>query len=167
MKTVPQMIVFRVVLSAAASLLCSAGSHAHATDWLTMPSAYSHDLVSGARTGQFQPIVAPSVPQPTNFRTSGYTQTRSSLNYGQSADHYHRVEKWGDPVRPYGEWRFPHRPYSTPYPNWGAPLAGLQVQTGLWPPYGYRPGLPEVATSVGLDPPVIQPAAPRPFCRPS
>lgn len=94
-------------------------------DWLTMPGPYSHDPVSGRRIAQYAPVAAPAAPQVANFRSSGYTHTRSTLAYGQSADNYHRVEEWGDPVRPYGEWRFPYRPFSTPYPNWGPPYAGL------------------------------------------
>ena len=112
---------------------------AEAADWLTMPSRYSHNPSTGERVTQYTKIQAPSVPQPSNFRTSGYTHTRSSLNYGQSADNYHRVEQWGDPVRPYGEWRFPYRPYSTPYPNWGPPYAGLNLGGGYYGPYGPSP----------------------------
>ena len=107
----------------------------HANDWLTLPSTYSHDD-RGARVGQFAPINAPAVASVSNFRSSGYTHTRSSLNYGQSADNYHRVEEWGDPVRPYGEWRFPYRPFSTPYPNWGPPFAGLNLGFPFVGPYG-------------------------------
>jgi len=112
---------------------------AQAADWLTLPSRYTHNPSTGQRVSQYSKIQAPSVPQPSNFRTSGYTHTRSSLNYGQSADNYHRVEQWGDPVRPYGEWRFPYRPYSTPYPNWGPPYAGLNLGGGFYGPYGPMP----------------------------
>ena len=142
MKTAIPLIVFLVTLVALASSTDISCNPAQASDWLTSPSTYSHDPGSGVRLGQYQPIAAPSVPQPTNFRTSGYTHTRSTLQYGQSADNYHRVEKWGDPVRPYGQWRFPYRPYSTPYSNWGAPYAGLNLYSGLSPGYGYRSGLP-------------------------
>lgn len=106
-----------------------------ADDWMTLPSTYSHDE-TGQRVTQYQPIAAPAAPGVSNFRTSGYTHTRSSLNYGQSADNYHRVEEWGDPVRPYGEWRFPYRPFSTPYQNWGAPYAGLNLGVGFGGGYG-------------------------------
>ncbi len=112
---------------------------AQAADWLTLPSRFSHNPSTGERVTQYTKIQAPAVPQPSNFRTSGYTHTRSSLNYGQSADNYHRVEQWGDPVRPYGEWRFPYRPYSTPYPNWGPPYAGLNLGAGYYGPYGPMP----------------------------
>jgi hypothetical protein len=101
-------------------------SIAEANDWLTLPSSFSHD-VHGVRVTQYAPINAPTVAATPKLQTSGYTHTRSSLNYGQSADNYHRVEEWGAPVRPYGEWRFPYRPFSTPYPNWGPPYAGLNL----------------------------------------
>ena len=123
---------------------------AQAADWLTLPSRYSHNPSTGERVAQYTKIQAPSVPQPSNFRTSGYTHTRSSLNYGQSADNYHRVEQWGDPVRPYGEWRFPYRPYSTPYPNWGPPYAGLNLGGGYYGPYGPTPYDPY--RGAGVDP---------------
>ena len=120
-----------------------------ASDWLTLPSTFTHDPSTGGRVSQFAQVQAPAAPTVSNFRTSGYTHTRSTLNYGQSADNYHRVEQWGDPVRPYGEWRFPYRPYSTPYQNWGAPLAGLNLGYGTHPGYGprghgggYQPGMP-------------------------
>lgn len=121
--------------------LFSFASLTSAADWLTLPSTYSHDA-SGARVTQYAPIEGPMAPSVSNFRSSGYTHTRSSLNYGESADNYHRVEEWGDPVRPYGEWRFPYRPFSTPYSNWGPPLAGFNLGFGF-PPFGggyYPPG---------------------------
>ena len=112
-------------------LVTAIGSPAvFATDWLTQPSQFTHHPESGERVAQYQEIAPPTAPMASNFRTSGYTHTRSSLNYGASADNYHRVERWGDPVRPYGEWRFPFRPFSTPYPNWGPPYAGFNLGFG-------------------------------------
>ncbi|MEM9643691.1 MAG: hypothetical protein AAF989_01760, partial [Planctomycetota bacterium] len=102
-------------------------TNTHATDWLTLPSTYSHDPISGQRVSQYAPAAQPAAPVEASFRSSGYRQHRSTLSYGRSADNYHRVETWGDPVRPYGEWRFPYRPYSTPYPNWGQPYGGLNL----------------------------------------
>jgi hypothetical protein len=122
-----------LILIAACLINCLGNSLAHSADWLTLPSTYTHNLSTGQRVSQFAPDVAPAAPQPTNFRSSGYTHTRSTINFAQSSDNYHRVETWGDPVRPYGEWRFPHRPYSSPYPNWGAPYAGLGVGFGIGP----------------------------------
>ncbi|MGB7327997.1 MAG: hypothetical protein WBD31_24190 [Rubripirellula sp.] len=116
---------------------------AAASNWLTMPSTFTHDPVTGSRVSQYAPIAGPSAPQVSNFQTSGYTHTRSSLAYGQSADNYHRVESWGAPVRPYGEWNFPNRPFSASYQNWGPPYAGLNLGFGAgfggaFP--GYGPG---------------------------
>ncbi len=110
-----------------------------ATDWLTLPGTYSHDPQSGMRVSQYAPATVPTGPIETSYRSSGYRQQRSTLAYGQSADNYHRVETWGDPVRPYGEWRFPFRPYSTPYPNWGQPYAGLNLGfgPGVGPGFGH------------------------------
>lgn len=119
--------------AAFSALLIALCSVASAADWLVLPSTYSHDPETGKRVSQYSPIQPPTAPGVSNFRSSGYTHTRSTLNYGQSADNYHRVERWGDQVRPYGEWRFPYRPYSTPYPNWGTPYAGLNLGFG----YGY------------------------------
>ncbi len=118
-----------------AILVASTTCRAMATDWLTAASTYSHDAY-GQRLWQHQPIATPTAAATPPLRTSGYTHVRSSINYGQSADNYHRVEAWGDPVRPYGEWRFPYRPFSTPYPNWGAPYAGANFGPVFGAPLG-------------------------------
>ncbi|WP_417731620.1 hypothetical protein [Rosistilla oblonga] len=128
---IPQLIVATVVV-AVQGVACGA-------DWLTLPSTYTHDPSTGARVDQYA-AKAPAVSRvdPT-YRESGYRQYRSTLQYGQAADNYHSVEKWGEPVRPYGEWRFPVRPYSAPYSAWGAPLAGMNVG-GYYP--GWQGGYP-------------------------
>ena len=125
----------------ALTFLLAGYGHLAAADWLTLPGQYSHDPVNGRRVEQYAAVDAPVAPIDRSFRSSGYTHTRSTLAFGQSADNYHRVEAWGDPVRPYGEWRFPFRPYSAPYPAWGPPYGGLNIggfDDGL---YGrrYRP----------------------------
>jgi hypothetical protein len=135
------ILAFMRILLTTLLLTCFT-SAACATDWLTLPSKYTHSSESGVRVSQYAAITPPTAPMPANFRSSGFTHTRSSLNYGASADNYHRTQRWGDPVRPYGEWRFPFRPYSTPYPNWGAPYAGFNLGVGIpgyGPGYGYRP----------------------------
>lgn len=126
---------------AIAMFLSETGPLATAADWLTLPSTYTHDA-SGQRVRQYAQPVASFEQQVSNFRSSGYTHARSSLQYGPSADNYHRVEQWGDPVRPYGEWRFPYRPYAQPYSAWGPPLAGLGPIGGFgpYPGYGAYPG---------------------------
>ena len=88
-----------------------------ADDWLTRPSRYTHSSRTGYRVNQYQPV-APVYHTP-NPNRSVYRSVRSSLQVGDSADYYHFVDQYGEPVRPYGEWRFPYRPFSTPYPNWG------------------------------------------------
>ncbi|MBB3208373.1 hypothetical protein FHS27_004201 [Rhodopirellula rubra] len=122
-------------------------------DWLTLPSRFTHDVLTGERVAQFAPVEPPSTAVMPPLRTSGYTHYRSSLAYGQSADNYHQVEQWGDPVRPYGEWRFPYRPYSTPYPNWGAPYAGLSFNN-IYPGFGqgYGGGIAPVGPGGGGNP---------------
>ena len=103
--------------------VCTAFSAAnlYGGDWLTVPSYYSHDPQTGQRVQQYSPIGPFYTYQRGDYRRSGYRQTRSSIQAGGSADHMHIVEEWGNPVRPYGEWRFPYRPYSVPYDAWGPP----------------------------------------------
>ena len=110
------------------SLVCTGVTPA--ADWLTHRSTYTHQPGTGQRVAQYQPIPSPTAAaQPA--RTSGFTHLRSTLNYGKSADNYHRVTKWGDPVQPYAAFRFPFRPYGTPYPNWGAPLIGSGTNVNI------------------------------------
>ncbi len=104
------------------------------SDWLTLPSTYTHDAARGKRVSQFTAIENPTTTTVPNFRTSGYTHTRSRLGFGGSIDNYHRVEEWGEPVRPYGEWQRPFRPGSVPYSLWGPPFGGLNQ--GPFGPFG-------------------------------
>lgn len=101
-------------------LLFAANAHA---DWLTARSTYTHEPTTGGRVSQFAPIELPTAAaQPIS--SSGFSHFRSTLNFGTSADNYFRVDKWGEPVQPFGAFRFPFRPFSTPYANWGPPLLG-------------------------------------------
>ena len=107
-----------------AFLLLSYTGLAVAGDWVTAPSYYTHDPDSGERVTQYSPI-GPFYTYPQkSFTRSGYRNTRSSLQVGTSADHYHTTEQWGQPIQPYGEWRFPFRPHSVPYHAWGPQLYG-------------------------------------------
>ncbi len=123
-------------------LAVAAGSRGLAGDWLTLRSSFTHDPATGSRVNQFAKVEAPPLNDQSRLITSGYTNYRSTIQVGQSADNYYRVDQWGPPVRPYGEWLFPYRPYSSPYEAWGAPLAGLNLGFGVPPHYGQHPGPP-------------------------
>jgi len=120
-------------------------------DWTTMPSTFTHD-VQGTRVAQFAQGVQPVVYERPDYQRSGFRHYRSSLQGGSSADHIHVVDQWGPSVRPYGEWRFPARPFSVPYPAWGPqlPLASvnsnfnnqIQFPGGGLPARPWQPGQP-------------------------
>jgi hypothetical protein len=96
-----------------------------AADWITQPSYFTHDPTTGKRVRQYSPI-GPFYTYPRgDFTRSGFRHTRSSIQVGGSADHYHVTEEWGKPIQPYGEWRFPYRPYSVPYDAWGPQLPAV------------------------------------------
>jgi hypothetical protein len=106
-----------------------------AADWITDPSYYSHDPQTGERVTQYTPIGPFYTFARTDYLRSGYRHTRSSIQAGHSADHMHVVEEWGRAVRPYGEWRFPFRPYSVPYDLWGPPPFAGAGWGGFFPPF--------------------------------
>lgn len=108
-----------------------------AEDWITAPSYYTHGA-NGQRVQQHTPIGPFYTYLRDTAQRSGYHHTRSSVQFGGSVDHYHLVEEWGLPVRPYDEWRFPYRPYSVPYSAWGPPYGGLG---GFGRGLGYGNGL--------------------------
>lgn len=130
---------------------------AYAADWIVAPSYYTHDPATGRRVSQYRPIPPVYTYARADYLRSGYRNTRSSIQAGGSTDHLHIVEEWGRPVRPYGEWRFPFRPYSVPYALWGPPYAGLNTG-GYYPGYpggyypgGYYPGRPRPVPYAGGD----------------
>jgi hypothetical protein len=122
-------------------LCCIAGSSPWlvAADWITAPSTFTHDPQTGERVNQFSPIGPVYVYTPPDYVKSGYRHLRSTIQVGGSADNYHLVEEWGRPVVPYDQWRFPARPYGSPYSEWGAPLAGGNFYNG-YPGFGYGGG---------------------------
>ena len=111
-----------------------------ADDWITSPSYFTHDPQTGERVRQYSPIGPFYVNPRADFLTSGYHHTRSSIRVGGSADNLHVVEEWGRPVRPYGEWQFPFRPYSVPYDLWGPPWYGFGWGSNGPPPGPYSQG---------------------------
>ena len=118
------------------SLAALAASPVLAADWLTAPSYYTHDRVTGHRVAQYSPIGPYYYYSRPDYLRSGYRHFRSTIQAGGSADNMHLVEEWGRPVRPYEEWRFPYRPYSVPYDQWGPPFGGLGPG-GVFAPGGY------------------------------
>jgi len=137
MKTIwTQRFLFCVFI---ATFSPAAPSCVGAADWLAIPSTFSHSPATGERIRQYSQVEAPPIVDQSRRVSSGYTHLRSTIQFGQSADNYHRVDEWGPPVRPYGEWRFPYRPYSAPYSEWGAPFAGLNLGFGF-PGVGFPGG---------------------------
>ena len=114
-----------------------------AVDWTTMASTYTHDQ-QGQRVDQYAMAVEPQSNERPDFVKSGFRSSRSSLQVGFSADHYHTTEQWGQPARPYGEWRYPNRPFSVPYGQWGPQLPQVLVGGNQWnavAPRGFNPAM--------------------------
>jgi hypothetical protein len=106
-------------------------------DWTTLPSTYTHSP-DGQRVDQFASVTPEPVFELPSYAKSGYRHTRSTLQAGFSSDNYHLVEQWGAPIRPYGEWRYPNRPFAVPYGAWGPQLpqvvgAGVGIFPGAFP----------------------------------
>lgn len=110
---------------------------------------YTHDPNTNERVTQYSPIGPFYANDLPDYRKSGYRHSRSSIQVGPSADHLHVVEEWGRPIVPYGEWRYPYRPYSAPYSAWGPPYGGLNIGFGY--PYAYPYSTP-YATGGGWGP---------------
>ena len=108
-------------------------SFAQTGDWMTAPSYFTHDENTCQRVDQFRPD--PVVIHTPRSSTSTYHHIRNAIQVGDSIDIYHRVTRTGQQVRPYGEWRFPYRPFSVPYSQWGPNFQG-----GFVAPFGYGPG---------------------------
>jgi hypothetical protein len=117
----------------AAAVEISIVSSAPAADWITAPSYFTHDWSSGHRVAQYSPVGPFYYYARHDYQKSGYRQLRSTLDLGNSSDNMHIVEQWGAPVIPYDQWRFPYRPFSVPYQDWGPPFGGLGGGTGMFP----------------------------------
>jgi hypothetical protein len=132
------------ILIACCLLTCSTlGTTAQAAGWITAPSTYTNDPTSGQRVTQYSPVGPFYYYAQPGYVKSGYRNTRSTFQFGGSADNLHIVEEWGKPVIPYEQWRFPYRPYGSPYQAWGPPFGGLGGGPGgfgnFQPPYGAFP----------------------------
>ena len=94
-------------------------------NWMTAASYYTHDENTMQRVNQYAPD--PKVIHTPDPTVSVYRHQRSTLSVDGSMDQYHKVYRCGDPVRPYGEWKYPYRPYSVPFSDWayGSPFGHL------------------------------------------
>lgn len=126
------------VVYASALFLLAAGQ-VPAADWVAARARYSHHPQTGERVAQFAPIEPVYAAPDPYVAQNGYRHIQSVIRApgsGDSADYLHVVEQWGPmPVRPYGEWQFPYRPYSVPYPLWGPPPPIV-----VFSPFGLFPG---------------------------
>lgn len=127
------------LLLAAGLVALGFSASAVGADWLTAPSYYTHEPIKGERVAQYSPIGPFYYLQRADFSRSGYRHYRSTIQAGGSADNLHIVEEWGRPVVPYEQWRFPFRPYGSPYDAWGPPYGGLN-NNFIVPGYGGFPG---------------------------
>jgi len=108
-------LIYAAVIIVSGNMLATA----QAGEWNAAPSYYTHN--ERGRVHQFA-RPAPAIAPGERSRRSLFRQSRSSLQVGATADHLHVVDELGGPVTPYGEWRFPNRPFSAPYPAWGPQL---------------------------------------------
>jgi hypothetical protein len=126
----PSILIFAISATLLAAL-------AQGADWITAPSYYTHDRMSGERVAQYSPIGPYYYYQRADYVRSGYRNYRSTIQAGGSADNLHIVEEWGRPVVPYEQWRSPYRPYGSPYQAWGPPFGGLGGgYGGFYGPFG-------------------------------
>ena len=112
-----------------------------AAEWISDPSYYTHSPSTGTRVTHYAAI-GPFFIQPrADYVESGYHHERSSIRVGDSSDNYVRTTRWGEPVRPYGEWQFPYRPYAVPYEACGPPVPqfGYAPHHGGYGPEGHGP----------------------------
>ena len=149
-----------IIAVAIAVAFCPLSSSA-GDNWMAWPSTYTHDTTSGQRIDQYSQPVQPYGPSRNAIRRSGYRNTRSTLQAGQSADNYHLVEEWGAKVQPYEQWRFPYRPYGVPYNAWG-PQAPYGFYNSVGPAFGFLPTQPSVPLAATPGAPTPTPVTPAP-----
>ncbi|MBM3998269.1 MAG: hypothetical protein FJ297_01795 [Planctomycetes bacterium] len=122
--------------------VCIAVPVLRADEWAAARSTYTHDPRTGQRVYRYSPIGPVYAFPDRNVVQSGYRHIQSVIEAGGTADYLHVVEEWGrNPVRPYGEWQYPFRPYSVPYGLWGPPVM-YGMPYGCPAPYGSYPTMP-------------------------
>jgi hypothetical protein len=109
-------------------------------DWTFFASTYTHDG-EGRRVDQHSQGVEPVIYERPDYQRSGFRHTRSTVQAGTSVDTFHVVDRWGPAVQPYGEWRYPYRPFAVPYGAWGPPTPYVNAQqSNFWPGGAWYPG---------------------------
>lgn len=127
-----------LLATALLSAVCAAS--AAAGDWIYLPSTYSNSPETGQRVTQYAPLPPVYAPQREDYVRSGFRQQRSTIRAGGTLDNYHIVDRWGEPIRPYGEWLYPNRPYAVPYDYWGPPFGGVNGEFEGESHYALSPG---------------------------
>ena len=164
-----------IALIALLAALAPGGVKAEDSDWIFRPSYYSHSPMTGQRVAQYQPEEPALARVDPTYQESGYRHNETSIQFGDTADHLHIVQTWGqgDSIRPYGEWQYPFRAGATPYGPWGNPQGPWTLPFDSWQnPYGQGrfqpPGRPYAgnmgagAMQPGMGGPAVSPS-PMPF----
>jgi hypothetical protein len=137
----------------ALAALMPAGANADDSSWIFAPARYTHSPETGQRVVQYSPGAPAYLRYDDTYQESGYRHNTVSICAGDSSDHLHIVQTWGQGllIRPYGEWEYPYRPGATPYGPWSYPQVYPQANwgnnPGPWPtpysswqnPYGFGP----------------------------
>lgn len=156
-----------LALLAALAALAPNGAGADEATWIFQPSLYSHSSSTGKQVNQYRRETPVFARNDETYLESGYRHITSSIQVGNSSDHFHVVQTWGqgELIRPYGEWEYPFRAGATPYGPWGNPQGPWTLPFDSWQnPYGlmqprwpvpYGQGAPMSGTGPG--------AAPGPF----
>jgi hypothetical protein len=128
-----------IVVFAGLCAFAPCGARADESAWMFRPSYYSHSPLSGERVAQYEPERPSLVRFDPTYQESGYVHSESTLRAGDSAEHTHVVQTWGQgtSLRPYGEWERPYRAGATPYGPWGNPQGPWTLPFDSWQsPYG-------------------------------
>jgi hypothetical protein len=128
-----------LVFTAALVALTPVGVGAEGPSWIFRPACYSHSPVNGQRVAQYCPEAPALTWADDTYLESGYRHITTSIQVGNTSDHTHVVQTWGQGqfIRPYGEWEYPFRAGATPYGPWGNPQGPWTLPFDSWQnPYG-------------------------------